>query len=243
MPCLEKSIIARRYVRTQFRAGAHRSSFRESTIACRDHEARGEALHIPFEGAGQCLVEVVEIEHQSPLRRAEHAEVREVGVTAELHRQPGMRHRCQIGRHDRSGAPKEREGRDRHPPVTHRHQCGKAGGVLRRQDLDGVETIGRWTPSRLRGPGCRLSCGSATRSLVGNAHTAHTQSAPRFSGCAGGSGPGTTTYSATTKEMPTSTDGSPRVLAITTAEHVESVRGVRRGHRPCRVVSPVRWFT
>ena len=36
-------------------------------------------------GPGQRLVEVVDVEHQPPLRRGEHAEVRQVRVAAQLH--------------------------------------------------------------------------------------------------------------------------------------------------------------
>src|SRR4029077_13654240 len=56
----------------------------ERPVPTGDADARGEALHIPFPGAGQGLVEVVDVEDQLPLRRGEGTEVRQVRVTAEL---------------------------------------------------------------------------------------------------------------------------------------------------------------
>ena len=45
-------------------------------------DARGEPLHVPLERAGEGLVEVVHVEHERPLGRAEPAEVEEVRVAA-----------------------------------------------------------------------------------------------------------------------------------------------------------------
>ena len=57
---------------------------REVAVAAADLEARGEALHIPLERAGQRLVEVVEVEDEIPLGRRVAADVGEVRVAAEL---------------------------------------------------------------------------------------------------------------------------------------------------------------
>ena len=54
-------------------------------------QARGEPFDVPLPRAGQGLVEVVDVEDQAPLRRAEDAEVRQVRVTAGLHRQARYR--------------------------------------------------------------------------------------------------------------------------------------------------------
>ena len=50
-----------------------------------DQHARRQALDVPLPGTRQRLVEVVEVEHQPPLGRGEHAEVRQVRVAATLH--------------------------------------------------------------------------------------------------------------------------------------------------------------
>jgi len=48
-------------------------------------------VDVPFPGAGQRLVEVVDVEHQAALGRAKDAEVGQVRVAARLHREPGDR--------------------------------------------------------------------------------------------------------------------------------------------------------
>jgi hypothetical protein len=58
---------------------------RELQGAAGEREARGEALHIPLEGAGVRLVEVVHVEDDRPVRRGEPAEVGEVGVAVGFH--------------------------------------------------------------------------------------------------------------------------------------------------------------
>ena len=49
-----------------------------------DREARHQALDVPLPRPGQRLVEVVDVEHQPPIRGGEAAEVRQVGIAAEL---------------------------------------------------------------------------------------------------------------------------------------------------------------
>ena len=60
-------------------------------------------------GPGQGLVEVVEVEQQSPLRGGEDPEVGQVRVTAELDGQPGGRGAGQVGGHDLRRTTVERE--------------------------------------------------------------------------------------------------------------------------------------
>src|SRR5262245_60464875 len=56
----------------------------ETELACGDCEARHEALEIPLERARERLVEVVDAEYEPAIGSGEDAEVREVGITAEL---------------------------------------------------------------------------------------------------------------------------------------------------------------
>ena len=59
----------------------------EAVVARGDQHAHGQALDVPLPRSRQRLVEVVEVEHQPPLGRGEHAEVRQVRVAAALHRE------------------------------------------------------------------------------------------------------------------------------------------------------------
>jgi hypothetical protein len=81
----------------------------EAQIAPADLEARGQALHIPFPRPWKRLVEVVDVEHQLPLGRRKDAEVRQVGVPAQLDGDACPGGRCQIGGHDQCRAAEERE--------------------------------------------------------------------------------------------------------------------------------------
>ena len=63
---------------------------REPVVPSCHHEARGQPLDIPFEWAGQCLVEVVDVEDQATFRRCVSAEVGQVRITAQLGLQTGV---------------------------------------------------------------------------------------------------------------------------------------------------------
>ena len=108
----------------------------EAAVASHDLEAGREALDVPFPRAGQGLVEIVDVEQHPPLGGAEQTEVRQVGVTAQLHGHARHRGCCQIGRHDQRGAPVERERRDQHPPVPDGHQLGNPALRLLLQQRD-----------------------------------------------------------------------------------------------------------
>jgi hypothetical protein len=66
----------------------------------RDRDAGGEALDVPLERPRVRLVEVVDVEDESPVGPLEEPEVRDVGVTAELHPDARRGHGCEVGRHD-----------------------------------------------------------------------------------------------------------------------------------------------
>ena len=55
----------------------------EVAIAPGDLKTRCEALDVPLPGAGEGLVEVVDVQHQAAIGGGEDAEVREVGIAAE----------------------------------------------------------------------------------------------------------------------------------------------------------------
>ena len=97
-----------------------RSASGEPVVAPGDRQARGEPLDVPLPRARERLVEVVDVEHELALGRAEDAEVREVGVAADLGRDPRSGCGREVGRHDHRGAAVERERRREHPAVADR---------------------------------------------------------------------------------------------------------------------------
>ena len=80
----------------------------DASMAGRDRQAGGEALDIPFPGAGQRLVEVVDVEDHAPLGGGIDPEVGGVGVAAGLDHQPGRRRAGQVGRPSRPRPPDRR---------------------------------------------------------------------------------------------------------------------------------------
>ena len=137
---------------------------REVAVAARDLEARREPFHVPLERSGQRLVEVVEVEDERSLGRGEAADVREVGVAAQLHLEAGARRRGEVVRHDGRRPAVEGERRDEHAPVADRDELRDAGGRLRLEDRDGIAVVGDLelgvARPRALGTGGAASCGA-----------------------------------------------------------------------------------
>ncbi len=112
-----------------------------------------EPLEVPFPGAGQGLVEVVDVEHVPPFRGLELAEVGDVRIAARLDPETGHRRGRKIGGHDRGSTTKEGERRDRHPPVAEWQELRHARGGRLFEDGDRVAPVGLGSPRRVRGPG------------------------------------------------------------------------------------------
>jgi len=72
----------------------------EAAIPASHRKASDEPLHIPLERTRQRLVEVVRVEHETPVRGRVDPEVREVRITAQLHVQPRPWHAREIGGRD-----------------------------------------------------------------------------------------------------------------------------------------------
>ena len=123
--------IASRYAVTDASAAARASAFEKPLLRAAIVKLAAMRLTSYSNGPGQRLVEVVQIEHQRALRRRVHTEVRQVRITTELHVEPRGRRVLQIDRHDLRRATIERERRNHHPPVPHRHQIGLPRRVLR----------------------------------------------------------------------------------------------------------------
>ena len=133
----------------------------ELPASSRDLDAHREPLHVPLERPGQRLVEVVQIEDEVALGRAEAAEVAEVRVAAELSLEPRSRQRREVVGHDRGRSAMERERGDEHAPVPDRHELRDPGRRLRLEQGDRVAAArleARVAPARAglpRGPSVR----------------------------------------------------------------------------------------
>ena len=101
-------------------------------------------------GPGKRLVEVVEAEDELAVGRGEAAEVRQVGVAAELRVEPGPRARREIRGHQVRGAAVERERRDEHAAVADRNELRHAGLRLLLEQLDGVGAMQGGLPVAVR---------------------------------------------------------------------------------------------
>ena len=131
--------------------GAH--ALGEAPHPPRHDHAGGEALHVPLPGTGERLVEIVAVEDELALGRAEDAEVGEVGVAADLGVQARARGAREVGGHDQGGAPEEGEGRDHHAPVADGHQLGHPGRGLLLEQRHGVGAVGAGLEDGVAVPG------------------------------------------------------------------------------------------
>ena len=151
VPDVEEAHMARLGHRRAIRGGggAGRGGLFLATMAIAasgDDDAGHQALDVPLERRRQCLVEVVEVEHERAVGGGEHAEVRQVRVATALHAQACARGARQVSGHDRRAAAIERERGDDHPPVPDRHQLGHPRRVLCLENADRVGTVSRSPP-------------------------------------------------------------------------------------------------
>ena len=123
----------------------------EATVPTRNGKACDQALDVPLERAGQGLVEVVEAEHEPPVRSGVHAEVRQVRVPAELHGQVRARGAGEVRRHQVGGASVERERRREHARVPKGDQLRHPRHCLFLQQGHGVRPVGRRLPLAVTG--------------------------------------------------------------------------------------------
>lgn len=99
----------------------------QAVLEAEQEEARGEPLEVPFPRTPHRLVEIIDVEHLPPFGRADHPEVPQVGVTAQLHVLVDHRGAGQIGGHDRAGAAEEIEEGARHALVPQRKEPTEPG--------------------------------------------------------------------------------------------------------------------
>jgi hypothetical protein len=141
---------------------------RQPELAARDHEARREPLDVPLPRTARRLIEVVDVEHQLAIGRSEAAEVRQMRIAAQLHRDAGTRRRRQISRHQLGRTAKERERRRQHPAMTDRHQLRFSLRGLLQQDLDRRSPLARRLPLGVSAPRCPCARGLAVGRTLGH---------------------------------------------------------------------------
>jgi hypothetical protein len=81
----------------------------ELVLAPGNGQTPRKPFDVPLEGSGVGLVEIVDVEDHLPLWGGVDPEVAHVRVSAQLNLQPRVRRSGQVGGHDQSGAPVERE--------------------------------------------------------------------------------------------------------------------------------------
>ena len=64
----------------------------EGVVLRGKHETRRQTHDVPLEWARVRLVEVVDVEDNGTILPCEKAEVRQMGITAQLHNEPGVGH-------------------------------------------------------------------------------------------------------------------------------------------------------
>ena len=140
-------------------------------VAAPSHfQAGGQPLDVPFPRAGRRLVEVVDVEDQAPLGRAEDAEVRQVRVPAGLHGQPGHRSMGKVAGHRQRRPAVERERGHHHPAPPHRHQFRHPRLGLLLQQADRVGPARRRVEHRMAVPRHRCPRLLTPRSTLRRGH-------------------------------------------------------------------------
>lgn len=115
-----------------------------------EHERGDEPLDIPLPGRGQCLVEVVDVEEKSALRRGEATEIHQMAVAAHLDTDAAHWRFSQIGRHDARGPEVKCERRLQHAAIAQRRQLLLPGRIGGAQDADRVCSFRMPSPSGMR---------------------------------------------------------------------------------------------
>ena len=112
-----------------------------AVLARRDDDARREPLEVPFPRTAIRLVEVVEVEHETPFRAGIDPEIGEMRVTAQLRHRADRRRRGKVRGHDRCRAPEQREGRGQHASHPDRNERRQPTLVRGRQRRDRIGPI------------------------------------------------------------------------------------------------------
>ena len=187
--CLAPAYVAM-WVRYDCRQRATAISARSaSTALSRASTTRlvASTRHVPLERAGKGLVEVAQIERQVPFRRRPQPEVEDVGVSAHLHHEPGVRTRREVCGHHRRRPSVERPRRCHHAPEANRYEVGEPDVVLGFEDPHGAPLSERRIDDAEPAPRCAAPCSRpAARRRLGDV----TASVVGITRCAGRRSPG-----------------------------------------------------
>jgi len=102
------------------------------------NEARRQTFQVPFPGRTNGLVKIVDIENETAIRRGVCAQVANVSVAADLHKNLRARQRSQVSGHHRNVPAEVTKGRERHARHLDRHQLWNALAIRFRNDGDGI---------------------------------------------------------------------------------------------------------
>ena len=138
----------------------------EAILPRRHHQAGGKAQQVPFEGPGQGLVEVAQVEPKVALWGGPEAKVEDVSVAAELHPQAAMGPGGEVRGHHRGRATEIGPGRGDHAPVADGQQFGNPDQILGQDRLQRVVAARRRVPLPLSVPWCLLARGLAGRASL-----------------------------------------------------------------------------
>jgi hypothetical protein len=121
-------------------------TFRQSQAARSKTLAGCEPLQVSLKWTGIDPIEVDAVKQQVACRRALEPKVHQVGITAQLHHQPGVGLPAQTRSHHRRRASEEGQGALSHAAVTHRHDPGYALRFLVDQQPDLIRALALHAP-------------------------------------------------------------------------------------------------
>ena len=115
-------------------------------VACQHDQARQETFEIPLERPGQGFVEIAKVEDKIALWRSPQPVIQDMGVSAHLNHDAGVRGGRQIVGHDSRGAAIVRPWGVTHPPVADGQKIGCSDITLGENSLQGIVPARFWIP-------------------------------------------------------------------------------------------------
>ena len=125
----------------------------EPVLARRDVDAGDQPLQIPLPRPDHALVEIVQVKHHVPLRRAEQAEIVEMRVAIDDRCQTGDGCVREVPGHHRARPAQEPERRRRHSAHADRHEFRLPSLVGLEQHLHRIRPVGGRLPTAVGGMG------------------------------------------------------------------------------------------
>ena len=123
--------------------------FAEAVVAAGQHEAGGQAFHVPLPGGGEGLVQVVDVEDHAPFGGGVRPEVQQMTVAARLHANPACGRAGQVRGHVERRPSIEGERRLQHAAVANGDELGDASLVRFLHQRKRIRPIVRRLPDRV----------------------------------------------------------------------------------------------